>query len=106
MSSWANSFDEFGDIDTRVPTWNGDGGAQGLEKFSKAARGYVAGMKNDEVELAGPRLWRNLRGESRLAVTDMDPTKLRAADGVKKLLATLAERFPETALKAVPRAYL
>ena len=65
MSSWAASFDEFGDVDTKVATWSGDGGAQGFEKCSKAARGYFAGMNTDEIQLAGPRLWQNLRGEAR-----------------------------------------
>ena len=62
--SWSMQFEMFGEIDPRVPTWNGEGGAQGLEKFSKAAKGYVAGMKKEDIELAGPRLWRNLRGEA------------------------------------------
>ena len=97
--------DAFGDSDPRVPTWEGRKGPVGLEVYRREVMGYFAGLKKDEQELAGPRLWSNLRGEAKLAVQDLDPTSLRNEKGVEMLLSRLAERFPETTLKSVPRAY-
>ena len=105
MSNFKKFDPYFGDTDPRVPTWDGTRGAQGLEAYTRDVKGYVAGLKKEDIETAGPRLWSNLRGEAKLAAQDLDPSTLRKENGAELLLAKLAERFPETALKSVPRAY-
>ena len=66
------------DTDPKVPTWDGKDGALGLERYEREAYGYEAGMKDDDLPLCGPGLWRNLRKEAKMAVQDLDPKSLRA----------------------------
>ena len=53
-----------GDVDPRVPTWNGAKGAEGLTEYKSEAQAYSFGLKDEDWKLAAPRLWSNLRGPS------------------------------------------
>ena len=70
------------DTDPRVPTWDGRDHAPGLERFFREARGFIAGLQDDDQKTAPPRLWSNLRGEAKLAVPDLDPADLRDEGGI------------------------
>ena len=41
-------------LDPRVPTWDGAGGAVGLELYELRAKGYVVGLEENKRALAGP----------------------------------------------------
>ena len=91
--------------DPKLPTWDGTGGAIGLETYTKLAKGFAAGTEDAKVNLCAPRLWQNLRGEARRHVFDLDQDKLRAAGVVKILLEALEAAYPEGPLKKLPRRY-
>ena len=74
------------EADPKLPTWDGTGGAIGLETYNKLARGFEAGTEDTKIALCAPRLWQNLRGEARRHVFDLDQNKLREKEGVKHLL--------------------
>ena len=97
--------DYFGDTDPKVPTWEGSRGAVGLKEYERDVKGYVLGLKKKDRKLAAPRLWSNLRGEAKLAVQDLNVADIRKESGSDVLIQKLRDRFPETALKSVPRAY-
>ena len=78
----------------KLPTWDGTGGAIGLETYKKLAKGFAAATEDAKLSLCAPRLWQNLRGEARRHVFDLDQEKLRAATGVKILLEALQAAYP------------
>ena len=77
------SYFDGAEADPKLPTWDGTGGAIGLEPYKKLAKGFAAGTEDSNLSLCAPRLWQNLRGEARRHVSDLDQEKLRAAGGVK-----------------------
>ena len=48
-------FEQFGDADPRVPTGNGQRGAQAVEQYQREVKVYAAGLKKEDEILAGPR---------------------------------------------------
>ena len=90
-------------IDNRVPTWDGTGGAVGLELYARLARAYIAGLEENKALLGPPRLWSNLRGEAHESVENIPAAELKAADGLDKLLNALNARWPEGPLRRLPR---
>ena len=92
-------------IDNRVPTWDGTGGAVGLELYARLARAYIAGLEENKALLGPPRLWSNLRGEAHESVENIPAAELKAADGLDKLLNALKARWPEGPLRRLPRLY-
>ena len=93
-------------IDNRVPTWDGTGGAVGLELYARLAEAYTAGLEENKVLLAAPRLWSNLRGEAHAAVEKLPAADLKQDDGLETLLNALKARWPEGPLRRLPRLYL
>ena len=57
-------------IDPKVPTWDGTGGAIGLEMYLRISKGYLLGQKSEEQYLHVNRLWLNLRKEAARACKD------------------------------------
>ena len=88
------------DADPRVPTWNGEQGATGLKAYEQEAKAYIYGLKDDEWQLAAPRLWSNLRGQAKLATKEVELTALRDKKGIDVLILKLKSAFPETAQRA------
>ena len=88
-----------------MPTWDGAGGAVGLELYELRAKGYVVGLEENKRAYAGPRLWANLRGSPQAFLNKHDPTAFAGENGVTALLQKLKERYPEGPLRALPRVY-
>ena len=91
--------------DAKIPSWDGTGGPQGLEKYERYARAYVMTFSDDTAHLAAPKLWRNLRGQARMACELLDVNALRDPGGIDVLIQSLRLRYPETNLKRRPRLY-
>ena len=87
-----------------VPGWDGAGGAYAKEQYIQEAKAYVLGTKVDERPLCGVRLWRQLRGEAKDNLRDIDLEKL-ALDGASGLFKAIEEAFPEGKLRQLPRLY-
>eukprot|EP00974_Lingulodinium_polyedra_P133532 11226012-Lingulodinium_polyedra.AAC.1 len=71
----------------------------------------MAGRVTTERARMGPQYWNNLRGEAFKAVSKMKPRELIPGDdeaddvGVQRLLERLRLRWPEGALRKLPRLY-
>ena len=83
-----------------VPGWDGAGGAYAKEQYIQEAKAYVLGTKVEERPLCGVRLWRQLRGEAKDNLRDIDLEKL-AQDGASGLFKAI--EFPEGKLRQLPR---
>ena len=46
--------------DAKIPSWDGTGGPQGLERYERYARAYVMTFSDDNAYQAAPTLWLNL----------------------------------------------
>ena len=91
--------------DPKVPTWDGTGESLGLEVYRRMAMAYEAGLDEDKLAVAAPKLWLNLRGSAREACEMLGMADLRVKTaGTTLLLDTLAARFPEGASSTVPCA--
>ena len=84
-----------------VPTWNGDPELFG--RFKQSCAWYIAGLKWDERSLACARVWANLRGSAKLAVSSLSSKSYEGVDGLDKLLGFLS-RTP-LAKQPLPDAY-
>ena len=107
MYTAENAFDLFeGQApDPKVPTWDGTGGAVGLEAYALLSAAFQASTEDSKLPLCGPRLWANLRGEAKRHVMNIDQATLRVVAGVQVLLTNLKTSYPETQLKRLPRHY-
>ena len=89
---------------TLAPTWDGTGGAVEKERYLQEAKAYELGTKEDDRKLCGVRLWRNLRGDAKDVLQDIDLDQL-AAEGAKYLYFQLETAYPEGRLRQLPRLF-
>ena len=89
------------DLAPGVPTW--DGKPDKFQTFKQAAEWYVASLKENERALAASRVWTNLRGLARLAVSRLSAKDYEGESGMDKLLEFLAKT--PLAKQPLPDAY-
>ena len=89
--------------DPKVPSWDGQGGAAGLEMYERQALAYVLGIEPTRRDQALPRLWANLRGDAKRAVNRLKINELQGEAGWKLLFDALRARYPDSQLKRLPR---
>ena len=98
-------------VNPKIPTWDGADGQVGLEAYRNVLEMDLAGRQAQERKRMGPQFWSNLRGEAFKAVSKMKPSELVPEQdepedvGVRRLLERLQLRWPEGALRKLPRLY-
>ena len=106
MASYGND----NDVDPKLPTWSGEGGALAKEKYLQEVFAYFLGSKDEDKGRVAVRLWNNLRGEIKQLLQDTDLTKLVSdpadAQTPFKFYCDLIEKaYPESKLRGLPRVY-
>ena len=98
--------------DKRPPSWNGTGGRVVQELYIRYAEGHIRGLSDLDRDRGCVRLWRGLQGVAAVRMEEADLGRLTAekaegelASGWLYFLAQLNEKFPETALRQLPRVY-
>ncbi len=98
--------------DKRPPSWNGTGGRVVQELYIRYAEGRIRGLSDLDRDRGCVRLWRGLQGVAAVRMEKADLGRLTAekaegelASGWLYFLAQLNEKFPETALRQLPRVY-